>query len=110
MELDDKVDLRVQHILDKLQAKDELYITDTYDLLVWGHYGQDVFSQFGYGVYSWTFRQRNGSHQLVIKATEESIPLVAFVTSATTIGCVQKALDLLYKGGLKWQKDRFPSI
>lgn len=110
MSLDDKYTQRLNHIIGRIADSDKLYIDEVWDLLLWSNYGQDVFSQFGYGVYAWYFRQANGSCRLVIKALESGVPLVAFVTSATPRGCVEQMFGLLDKGILKWQKDKYPAI
>lgn len=110
MDLLTKCDDRVQSILDHLVANDKRYLDDTQDLLLWGFYGQDVLSQFGYGYCGSIFRQSPHSTRLTVKVTESGVPLVAFITSATTIGCVAKFLDLLHADKLKWQKDKYPWI
>lgn len=110
MSLDDKYTKRLNHIIDRIADSDKEYIDEIWDLLLWSHYGQDVFSQFGYGVYAWNFRQQNGSTRLTIKAMEGGVPLVAFVSSATPRGCVEQMFGLLEHGTLKWQKDRYPAI
>lgn len=110
MTIDAKYTQRLEFIIDRIADSDKEYIDEIWDLLLWSHYGQDVFSQFGYGVYSWNFRQANGSTRLTIKAKESGIPLVAFVTAASPRGCVEQMFGLLEHNALKWQKDRYPSI
>lgn len=110
MSLDDKYTKRLDYIINQVADRDPRYIDEVWDLLLWSNYGQDVFSQFGYGVYSWTFRQLNGSCRLTIKGSESGTPLVAFVTAATPRGCVEQMFSLLEKDRLKWQKDRYPAI
>jgi hypothetical protein len=110
MSVDDRVEQRLESLIDKLCDRDKESIEYVEDLLRWGLYGQDVFSQFGLGLSGFVFRQRNGSTLLTVKATEAGVPLVAFVTSATTRGCVEQMFDLLYAGRLKWQRDKYPWI
>lgn len=110
MTIDDKYTKRLNHIIDRVADKDKEYIDEVWDLLMWSHYGQDAFSQFGYGVYAWNFRQLNGSCRLTIKAVESSVPLVAFISGATPRGCVEQMFGSLERGTLKWQKDKYPGI
>lgn len=110
MSIDSKYTQRLEHIIDRIADKDQEYLDEVWDLLLWSHYGQDVFSQFGFGVYGWNFRQANGCTRLTVKAQEAGVPLVAFVTSATPRGCVEQMFALLEKDRLKWQKDRYPSV
>jgi hypothetical protein len=100
----------VWHMIDAIAAKDTSSIEDTYDILLWSHYGRQVFSQYGYGVYSWNFKLETSCVTLVIKAQESGTPLVAFVTSATTTSCIEKAMDLVEKGALKWMRDKYPRV
>ena len=106
----EEIEKRVWALIGKVQDKDQEHIEHLFDTILWFEYGQRVFSQFGYGVYAWTFRQRNGMTTLVIKGQEKEVPLVAFVTSSTPRGCVEQMFDLLLDGRLRWQKDKYPSI
>jgi hypothetical protein len=110
VELDAKYTNRLNHIIDRVADKDKDCIDEIWDLLLWSLYGQDAFSQFGYGVYSWNFRQSNGATRLCVKAMESGVPLVAFITSATPRGCIEQMFGCLERGTLKWQKDKYPGI
>jgi hypothetical protein len=110
MSIDTKYTQRLEFLIDQIAARDPEYIDTTWDLLLWSHYGQDVLSQYGYGVYAWNFRQQNGTTRLCIKAMESGVPLVAFVSSATPTGCIEQMFRLLEKGILRWQKDKYPAI
>lgn len=110
MSIDAKYTERLDFVIGRIADGDKEYLDEVWDLLLWSHYGQDVFSQFGYGVYAWNFRQSNGTTRLTIKAHESGIPLVAFVTCASPRGCVEQMFCLLENNRLKWQKDRYPSI
>lgn len=110
MSLETKREERVWHIIDKLAAKDKAYIDDVFDILTWAHYGQEVFSQFGYGLAGWVFRQQAGSVRATVKVSEGGIPLVAFQTSANTTGCISAILDRLWDDRVVWQKDKYPWI
>lgn len=100
----------VDSVIAQLVIKDPKAIEQVQDLLLWGLYGQDVFSQFGMGLSGYVFRQQRSSVVATVKVTEGGVPLVAFVTSAYTVSCVEQMFDLLYAGRLKWQKDRYPWI
>ena len=110
MSLDAKYEQRLNYIIEQIGIGDKQYIDEVWDLLLWSTYGQDVLSQFGYGVYGWNFRQSRGSCRLTVKAEESGVPLVAFVTSATPRGCIEQMFYLLDSKGLNWQKDKFPAI
>lgn len=110
MDLRDTCEIRVENILDKVASRDKVYVDSVFDLVLWANYGQDVLSQFGYSVYSWGFRHKNGMTRLSIKAVESGVPLVAFVSSASPTGCIEQLFTLLEKGGVRWQKDKYPSI
>lgn len=110
MEVGTRITQRLNHYIDRIADNDQEYIDDVWNILMWGLYGRDVLSQFGYGVYAWNFRQLNGNTQLVLKATESGVPLVAFITGASTMGCIEQMFDLLETGHLKWQKDKYPAI
>lgn len=110
MSIDEKYTERLNWIIDQIEAKDKEYIDAVWDLLLWSSYGQDVFSQFGLGVYSWNFRQQNGSCRLTVKAIEGTTPLVAFISASTPRGCIEHMFSGLERGTLKWQKDRYPAI
>lgn len=101
---------RIDHLIDKLSLGDRETIEVVGDLLLWGFYGQDVFSQFGYGLCGWVFRQQRDFCVATIKVVENGVPLVAFVSSTTPRGSIRKAIDLLYQQRLSWQKDKFPWI
>lgn len=106
----EQLEQRVWGIIEKVQDRDKEHIEHLFDTILWMEYGQTVFSQFGYGVYSWQFRQQDGNTLLVIKAQENGVPLVAFVTSATTRGCIEQMFDLVTNGSLRWQRDKWPTI
>lgn len=110
MNLQEKREQRVWALIDKVAGRDKETVSDVFDLLEWGFYGQDVLSQNGLGLCGWVFRQRLGSVLTTVKVLESGVPLVGFVSSATTIGCISKVLDLLAEDRMKWQKDKYPWI
>lgn len=110
MNLEQERTQRINHIIDQIASRDKAYLNDLQDLLLWAFYGQETLSQFGLGLKGWVFRQRYGSTVMTVKVTEEGVPLVGFVTAATTRGCIEQMFDLLYAGRMTWQKDKYPWI
>lgn len=110
MEVGTEITQRLNHYIDQIEQGNQEYVGDVWNLLMWGLYGQRVLSQYGYGVYSWMFRQQNGNTQLVIKATEDGVPLVAFITASGTMGCIEQMFSLLESDRLRWQKDQYPTF
>lgn len=108
MSLESKHEQYIENLVDKLTTGSKGEIQQVGDYLLFGLYGPSVFSQFGLGLVGFVCRQRPGSVLLTVKVTESGVPLVAFVTSATTMGCIEQMFDLLWAGRLKWQKDKFP--
>lgn len=110
MSVETKYDEKVWQLIDDLESKDKRGIEQTFDLVLWGHYVQEVLSQFGLGYQGSVFRQRSGSSVMTIKVVESGVPLVAFITSHTTMGCIEQMFSLLWADRLKWQKDKYPWI
>lgn len=108
MELVPKCQDRIDHIIDRVADRDKQYVDDVGDLLLWGYYGPDVLSQFGFGLSGWVFRQGRGTCVMTVKVVESGVPLVAFITSGTTRGCIRQLFDCLERETVKWQKDRYP--
>lgn len=54
-----------------------------------------------------TFSQRGPNTLLVLKATHEETPLVAFVTERTHTGCVVTCCRMWLEQRLKWHADKF---
>ena len=99
---------RINSIIDSMTIGDKDTIEYTEDILMFVLYLQDVTSQFGLGVSSYGVRLRGDNCLMTVKAQENGTPLVAFITSATPRGCMEKFMDLLYQGALKWQRDKYP--
>ena len=70
-------------------------------------YGQNVFSQYGMDWRGASFRQREERCNLAVKAGEEGIPLVAFVTAQNPISCVRIFVRQWHEGTVKWYADRY---
>jgi len=73
-------------------------------------YGQEEHSQFGMGLSGWVMRQSRGETLLTVKVTESGVPLVAYITSYSPTGSIEKYLDMLEDSRVKWSKDRYPWI
>lgn len=110
MSVETELEQKVWSLIDEMASKDKLVIGQLFDLLMWGHYVQEALSQFGMGYSGTVFRQRPAASLMTIKVLESGVPLVAFVTSHTAIGCIEQMFDLLWAGRLKWQKDLYPWI
>lgn len=83
---------------------------DLENLLLFFLYVPKVLSQIGMRYQQHSCRQKNGQTLLTIKVREGDTPLIVFVTSDTTIGCMTRFLDLLEDDRLNWVKDRYPVI
>lgn len=62
----------------------------------------------------WTFQGCSFSSRglrvlLVVKATKQDIPYVAYVTEQTTTGCVRVFARQWLEGRVKWHRDKFRS-
>lgn len=110
MELDTKILDGVFTIIKRSQDENDADRELVEDLLTFCQYGHDVLSQFSMGLCGYTFRHNHANVLMTVKVLEGNTPLVAFVTSQTTTGCVTKFLDLLFQSKLKWQRDKFPWI
>lgn len=110
MNIEDKREQRLEALIVKASQGDRRVIESLKDLLTWGLYSPSVFSQFGYGLSGFVYRQSAGGVRSTVKVVESGVPLVAFVSSATTAGNVEQMFDLLFEGRLKWQKDKYPWI
>ena len=110
MLLGTKDDKELGAIIEQLALGDEDTLDRVDSLLMWGLYGHRVLSQFGLGLCGYVFRQSRTNVLMTVKVEESGVPLVGFITSATTIGCIEQMFDLLAGGRLKWQKDKYPWI
>lgn len=108
MSLETELEQRLDGLMAQVRGNDRVTVRVVSELCRWGFYGQKVFSQMGLGLSGSVFRQRPGSVQMTVKVSEGGIPLVAWVTSSCTTGCIEQMFDLLYADKLKWQKDKFP--
>jgi hypothetical protein len=101
---------KIQVMLDDIEKGDEEPFSDLVAVWRFLRYGQDVHSQFGMGFCGAVFRQDGMNVGMSVKATEAGVPLVAFTTSATAIGCIRSYLERLDAGRLNWLRDKYPWI
>lgn len=85
-----------------------MHVDDLEDLLLFWCYVPKVLSQSGMRFLGYQLRQRDGQYLLMVKATDRGTPLVAFLTSATTTGCVRLFISQLEGDRLTWNKDKYP--
>lgn len=85
-----------------------IHVDDLEDLLLFLLYMPKVFSQSQMRFAGFSCRQKQGQWLLTVKATENSIPLVGFVTASTPTGCVTQFVRLLENDRLHWAKDKYP--
>lgn len=83
---------------------------DLDSLLLFILYVPKVLSQIGITYRGFVSRQKNGQTLLTIKAQEGEAPLVAFITSNNTTGCMVRFWDLFESDKLNWIRDRYPWI
>jgi len=83
---------------------------DLENLLLFLLYVPKVLSQLGIKVKGFVSRQKQGQTLLTVKAVENDLPLIVFVTSESTIGCMVRFLDLMESDKLTWVRDRYPWI
>ncbi len=81
---------------------------DLHDVALLLMQGPAWLSQFGLLLNGLSFRQYREDWRLAVKVEDTGTPQVAFVTAPTTTGCVTKFLDLLEKGNMRWQTDKYP--
>jgi len=83
---------------------------DLENLLLFVLYGPKVLSRIGIEIQGFVIRQKHEQTLLTVKAKEGDTPLVVFITSDSTTGCMVRFLDLLESDKLTWVKDRYPWI
>ena len=72
--------------------------------------GTEYLAEFGLGFCGHSVRLTRTDCLLTVKAIEGGIPLVAFVSSRTTMGSMLQFMDLLESGRLQWHRDKYPWI
>ncbi|MCK5292976.1 MAG: hypothetical protein KAR39_13280 [Thermoplasmata archaeon] len=83
---------------------------DLENLLLFMLYVPYILSQSGTTYKGYVSRQRGDQTLLTVKAVEKETPLVVFITSDSTTGCMCRFLDMLENDKLVWVKDRYPWI
>lgn len=110
------MDLFDQHLYELAAAMEQwtdmriLHVDDLEDLLAFHLYLPKLLSQKGLRLQGFSCRQANGNTRLCLKVKEGDTPLVAFVTSATTIGSMGRLFNLLLHDRLTWNRDKYPWI
>ena len=78
------------------------------DAMVW--FFQHSYPEFvdsGVELDGYTFREKHRDWLMVLKAHQDEVRLVAFITSSTPIRCMSKCRDFLRNGGLNWSRDKY---
>lgn len=70
-------------------------------------YGTNVFSEVGLTWKGCTFRQRETTCLLVVKADADGIPLVAYCTARTPTDCVLSFCKTWHADLVKWNDDKY---
>lgn len=65
------------------------------------------FAESGLELVGFSFREKHGDWDLILKLDQGDIPLVAFVTSKNPTRCMSKLRKLLRNGGLALYQDKF---
>lgn len=110
MNIPDDILYPVQAAMEQWTDGRVIRAVDLENLLLFLLYVPKVLSQLGTTFQGFVSRQKQGQTLMTVKAKEGSTPLVVFVTSDTTIGCMVRFLDLLENDKLNWVKDRYPWI
>lgn len=100
----------VQASMEQWEDQRVLPAVDLENMLLFLLYVPKVLSQFGMTYQGFVCRQKRDQTLLTVKAREGETPLVVFVTSNNTTGCMVRFLDLLESDKLSWVKDRYPWI
>lgn len=97
-------------IIQNAAAQQETAYSRTLATVVLLEYGTEYLSTFGLGLCGLSVRLTREDSLLTVKVIESGIPLVAFVTSRTPTGSIERYLDMLESGRLQWHKDKYPWI
>lgn len=110
MKISDDSALLVESAIKKSGTYGLEYSEGVEDLLLLYLCGQKVHSQNGLGLCGWAVRQSRDNTLLTLKVLESGVPLVAFLTSHTPMGCVEQYWRLFEADRVKWRKDQYPWI
>lgn len=100
----------VQAAIEQWTDKRVIDDIDLQTLLLFMLYLPKVFSQNDSRLCGFSCRRKHAQTLLTVKAVESGLPLVAFVTANSPIGCMSRFLDLLEDDRLTWNKDKYPWI
>jgi len=101
---------RIDASLEQWTDAREISADDLSDLLLFILHGKAILVNSGHKLDGFQVRQRNGQQLLTVKVHEGDTPLVAFITAATTTGCVRRLLSLWESDRMPWVRDRYPWI
>ena len=105
-----KIEERLEALMDQALDGDPEAFRYVYSPFAFIEYVQDVLSQIGLGYCGFVCRRRDGMVLMSVKVTEGGVPLVGYITSATTRGCMDQFLRSLKNSRVTWHKDRYPWI
>lgn len=110
MNLPDKDLYELEAAMEQWTDNRLIHSDDLEDLLAFLLYLPAVLSQSGLKYHGFSCRQQNGATRLMLKASENGTPLVAFVTAPTTTHSIVRTLDLLLEDRIRWNRDKYPWI
>jgi hypothetical protein len=102
--------LGVERLIERAYEQEGAYNDGCRTVLALIYYGHLVFSQFGLGLVGLNFRRDGLNWKLAVKVMEGNTPLVGYVTSHTTSGCMEQLFLLLDSDKMRWHLDRYPVI
>jgi len=70
-------------------------------------YGQKVFSEYGYELTGFAFRQSEQGWTLILKVVLDDIPQVAFLTAHDPVDCVKALARKWHAGTLDFYRDKY---
>jgi len=83
------------------------------NMMAWLYFGRIVIHTSvkpGWSLDGCSLSQRGPRTLLVVKATHEGTPYVAFTTEATTTGCVRSFCRRWLEERVEWRKDKYREI
>lgn len=110
MNIPDDVLYEVEAAIEQWEDKRVIDDQDLEDLLYFCIYAKRVFSQNGWEFQGWVCRQQGEQVVITVKAKEGDTPLVAFITSQTTISGIRQFWRLWEDDRLRWSRDKYPWI
>jgi hypothetical protein len=108
MSIDSHMLYEVDAALEQWDDMRVIHIDDLRALLIFWKYVPTALSQSGIRFCGYQLRQRDGQYLLVVKGKQNGTPLVVFLSSATTTGCVRLFVSQLSEDRLSWHHDKFP--